>query len=167
MVPTLSESISTLLARTTDQTVLCREIALLLPDFLAQAHRLPETLRRPDPISYRRSLLHEAVDGGFSIGCFVWSPGQHTPIHDHAGWGVIGVAAGALRETSYRLEQGRPLAAGGSRIARGECVWCLPEEEGIHQIGAEGDEVALSIHVYGAPFSAVCRTLYALTETAS
>lgn len=53
--------------------------------------------------------MHEDPDGRFPIGCIVWSPGQHTPIHDQAGWGVAGVAAGALRETSYRLEQGRPV----------------------------------------------------------
>jgi len=165
MVPTLSKSISTLVARTTDEDVLCREIALLLPDFLTQVHRLSETLLRPDPIGYRRSLLHEAADGGFSIGCFVWSPGQRTPIHDHAGWGVIGVAAGALRETSYRLEHGQPVATGSRRLDRGTCVWCVSGQDGIHQVGADGTEAALSIHVYGAPFAAVCHTLYAQTET--
>jgi len=160
MISALSESISTLVGRGADDAALCREIARLLPDFLARAHELPDALRRPDPAGYRRSLLHEAADGGFSIGCFVWSPGQCSPIHDHTGWGVIGVAAGALRETSYRLENGHPVAEGSQRLARGACAWCLPDEGDIHQVGADGDEIALSIHVYGARFASVCRTLY-------
>ena len=161
MVPALSDNISTLLRRTADSAVLCREIALLLPAFLAQAHRLPEELRRPDPNGYRRSLLHEDYDGAFSIGCFVWSPGQYTPIHDHTGWGVIGVAAGALRETSYSLENGHPVAQGSKRLASGVCAWCLPDEGDIHRVGADGTETALSIHIYGARFATVCRTRYA------
>lgn len=167
MVPVLAESIHTVLGRAPDDDEVCREIARLLPTFLAQVHLLPEPVRRPDPASYRRSLLHEDPNGKFSIGCFVWSPGQRTPIHDHAGWGVVGVAFGALRETSYRLEQGRPIVSGSSRIDRGDCVWCPPAQDGIHQIGAEGNEVAVSIHVYGAPFASVCGTLYSLTETPS
>jgi predicted metal-dependent enzyme (double-stranded beta helix superfamily) len=166
MVPALSESISHLLSRTPDQSVLCREIALLLPTFLPQAHLLPEDLRRPEPTGYRRSLLHEDAHGRFSIGCFVWSPGQRTPIHDHTGWGVVGVAAGVLRETSYRLDQGQPVPSSSLRIDRGDCVWCLPAENDIHRIGAE-DQAAMSIHIYGAPFAKVCRTLYSPKETPS
>jgi len=160
MISALSENIYPLVGRGMDDAALCREIALLLPDFLARAHRLPDALRQPDPTGYRRSLLHEAADGRFSIGCFVWSPGQRTPIHDHTGWGVIGVAAGALRETSYRLEAGRPVPEGSKRLPQGACAWCLPEEGDIHQVGADGDESALSIHVYGARFADVCRNRY-------
>jgi len=160
MISVLSESISALRGRVADDSTLCREIALLLPDFLERAHLLPDAVRHPDPAGYRRSLLHEAADGTFSIGCFVWSPGQRTPIHDHTGWGVIGVAAGALRETSYRLENGHPIAEGNKRLTRGDCAWCLPEEDDIHQVGADGDEIALSIHVYGARFADVCRNRY-------
>ena len=160
MISALTESISTLLERGMEEFALCREIALLLPDFLARAHHLPDAVRRPDPAGYRRSLLHEAAEGRFSIGCFVWSPGQRTPIHDHSGWGVIGVAAGSLRETSYRLEDGRPVPEGSKRLPQGACAWCLPDEGDIHQVGADGDETALSIHVYGARFASVCRSIY-------
>ena len=160
MVPALSEAVSTILSRIKDDAALCREIAQLLPPFLAQAHLLPEALRRPDPAGYRRSLLHEEADGAFSIGCFAWAPQQYTPIHDHSGWGVIGVASGALRETSYRLERGIPAPDGTRRLAAGSCAWCLPAEGDIHRVGADGNEAALSIHVYGARFAAVCRTLY-------
>ncbi len=160
MIPALSDSISALLRRAADDTSRCLSIAALLPDFLAQVHLLPEQVLRPDPAGYRRSLLHEAGDGSFSIGCFVWAPGQRTPIHDHTGWGVIGVAAGTLRETSYRLENGRPVAEGSKRLARGSCAWCLPAEGDIHQVGADGDGPALSLHVYGARFAEVCANRY-------
>src|ERR1700679_3370936 len=59
---------------------------------------LPPAMRTVDPDRYRRHLLHEAPDGAFSIGCFVWDRGQQTPIHDHHGWGLAGVAEGALLE---------------------------------------------------------------------
>ncbi len=160
MVPALSESISTILAQAADHQAVCHEIALLLPNFLRQAHRLPQETRSPDPAGYRRTLLHEARDGAFSIGCFVWSPGQRTPIHDHTAWGVIGIAAGALRETSYRLENGRPVADGSQVLVQGACAWCLPADGDIHQVGADGNGTALSIHVYGARFAEICRTRY-------
>lgn len=99
----------------------------------------------------------EGEDNSFSLQVFVWPPGTGTKVHDHSSWGAYICAWGAVLEERYkRLDD-------GSRFehARLEKVWqlswspedgastVLPGDGGIHRVGNPGDEVAVSIHLYG------------------
>lgn len=118
------------------------------PDWLAEEHRQPWEDR------YRQHILYVAPDGGFSVVSLVWKPGQKTPIHDHVSWCVVGVYQGEEMETRYALYR----EAGGQflvptrreRATPGETVALVPPDEDIHEVACDGDQPAISIHVYGA-----------------
>lgn len=161
-VALLADRVSGLLRGVTlAESVLCRQVAGALGDILAQPDWIPGELRRPGLCSYRRELLHEAPDGSFSIGCFVWGPGQQTPIHDHRCWCVTGAAIGGIRSVRYEvLRDGRLAPDAAEELAPGECEWIRPEGTDIHCVSGAGCGAAVSIHVYGAAFSRVCRRRY-------
>jgi 3-mercaptopropionate dioxygenase len=117
-------------------------------DWLAPEHQLPGV------DTYRQHLLHVSPTRRLSVVALVWLPGQHTAIHDHVSWCVVGVYRGVERETRYRLiETGEAahLEPAGSVLAgRGHVEALVPPAEDIHAVTAAGTEMAVSIHVYGA-----------------
>ena len=119
-----------------------------------------------------RPLLEEARDaagdwyvahsfGGeehtYSLQVFVWPPGTETKIHDHSSWGVYCCAVGSIFEERYeRLDDGSRLDHARLRMTR-QRMWStdegassvLPHDGGIHRVGNPGNEVAISVHLYG------------------
>jgi len=115
----------------------------------------PEVLtaqeRAGDPDEYQCHILHVEPDGSFSVTAMVWKPGQITPIHDHVTWCVFGVVQGAEYEELYALgADGKHLReVGRSQNDVGEVSGFAPPGD-IHRVRNHGDDVAISIHVYGA-----------------
>jgi predicted metal-dependent enzyme (double-stranded beta helix superfamily) len=100
---------------------------------------------------------YEGEDHSYSLQIFVWPPRTETKIHDHSSWGVYCCAVGSVREERYeRLDE-------GSRLdhAHLKKIWqltwsredgvssVLPHDGGIHRVGNPGDNVAISVHLYG------------------
>jgi predicted metal-dependent enzyme (double-stranded beta helix superfamily) len=129
-------------------------IADRLGALLAQDGWLAPEDQLPGSDSYRQHLLHVSPTRRMSVVALVWRPGQYTPIHDHVAWCVVGVYRGVEYETRYRLveaERGPSLEAVGSVEAHpGHVEALIPPAEDIHRVTAGGDELAVSIHVYGA-----------------
>jgi predicted metal-dependent enzyme (double-stranded beta helix superfamily) len=121
---------------------------LVAHDFL-----LPEQ-REPDPERYRTHLLAIAPSRKFSVVALVWLSGQVTPIHDHICWCCVGVLQGLEHEQRYSLHQN---AAGEQWLVplevdvltSGHTCALVPPEENIHQVRNAGQDLAISIHVYG------------------
>jgi predicted metal-dependent enzyme (double-stranded beta helix superfamily) len=116
-------------------------------DWLAPEHQLPAL------DGYRQHLLYVSSSRRMSVVALVWLPGQHTPIHDHVSWCVVGVYRGVERETRYRLVEtgGAHLEPVGSVVAHpGHVEALVPPAGDIHSVTAAGSELAVSIHVYGA-----------------
>jgi len=146
-----------------DHGTLCALVArrmsrLLSPDWLPPAAKTAGDGR------YGRNLLHEDPEGRFSIGSFVWQPGQATPIHDHTCWGVIGVVQGRLFSENFQADQDGTLRPTSTLVLpAGLTTWLAPGvgESDVHRIANRSRVVtAISIHVYGARFSAICRNQY-------
>jgi predicted metal-dependent enzyme (double-stranded beta helix superfamily) len=150
------------------------QTAILVAGQLRQHLPGPEILtaaeRRGDPDGYRCHVLHAEPDGSFSVTAMVWRPGQITPIHDHVTWCVFGVLAGIEYEELYALsDDGQWLRdVGRSQNLAGEVSGFAPPGD-IHRVRNCGDDVAVSLHVYGADItrlgSSVRRT-YDLPVTA-
>lgn len=115
------------------------------PDILTEAERAG------DPAGYRCHLLHAEPDGSFSATAMVWRPGQVTPIHDHVTWCVFGVVQGIEYEELYSLaaDEGHLLEVGRGQNNCGEVSGFAPPGD-IHRVRNHGDEIAISLHVYGA-----------------
>ncbi len=109
---------------------------------------LPEPFTRPDPQFYRQFLLHADPLERFSVVSFVWGRGQHTPVHDHTVWGLVGMLRGAERCQRYRRAgDGRLVPHGGEEILYpGEVDAVSP---------TTGD-----VHVYGGNIGAVRRHVF-------
>jgi predicted metal-dependent enzyme (double-stranded beta helix superfamily) len=122
-----------------------------LPD---PAVLLPAPLRRGDPACYQSHLLYAEPDGSFSISAMVWLPGQQTMIHDHVAWCVTGVLLGREYEEIFALTGGGhalELAARNLNLAGTVSGFAPPGD--IHRVRNTGDDVAISMHVYGADIS--------------
>ena len=122
-----------------------------LPD---PAVLLPAPLRRGDPACYQSHLLYAEPDGSFSVSAMVWLPGQQTVIHDHVAWCVTGVLLGREYEEIFALTGGGQalrLTARNLNLAGTVSGFAPPGD--IHRVRNTGDDVAISMHIYGADIS--------------
>jgi predicted metal-dependent enzyme (double-stranded beta helix superfamily) len=112
--------------------------------------------RMGDLSEYRSHLLHAEPDGAFSIVGLVWLPGQVTPIHDHVTWCSFVVIQGVEHEELFTLSDDGAalLPAGENRNHVGEVSGFAPPGD-IHRVRNTGDDVAMSIHVYGTDISRI------------
>lgn len=151
-----------LVDQTSDESTLMREGRRLLGDLVASDHWLPDEFAQPHPQHYQQYLLHCDPLERFSVVSFVWGPGQHTPIHDHTVWGLIGMLRGAEIERPYTRDAEGRLAAGSEvRLEPGEVGAVSPTIGDLHVVAnALADRPSISIHVYGANIGAVRRHVF-------
>ena len=115
---------------------------------------LPATLRRGDPACYQSHLLYAEPDGSFSVSAMVWLPGQETVIHDHVAWCVTGVLRGREYEEIFALaDGGLALEFVARNVNPAGAVGGFAPPGDIHRVRNTGDDVAVSMHVYGADIS--------------
>jgi 3-mercaptopropionate dioxygenase len=129
-------------------------IADRLGELLAQDGWLSREDRMPGVDDYRQHLLYVSPSRQMSVVALVWKPGQRTPIHDHVAWCVVGVYRGVEHETRYRLidDGGEEClqAVGTVEAYPGHVEALVPPADDIHRVAAGGDDLTISIHVYGA-----------------
>jgi predicted metal-dependent enzyme (double-stranded beta helix superfamily) len=126
------------------------------PDFV-ESQILPLLEEARDRDDWYVARRHEDENGTYSLQVFVWPPGTGTKVHDHSSWGAYCCAVGSVLEERYeRLDDGS--VPGHARLKK---VWQLswspeygastvqPADGGIHRVGNLGDEVAISVHLYG------------------
>jgi 3-mercaptopropionate dioxygenase len=122
-----------------------------LPD---PADLLPALLRHGDPCCYQSHLLYAEPDGSFSVAAMVWLPGQETVIHDHVAWCVTAVLQGLEYEEVFALaDGGRALTLIARNVNAPGSVSGFAPPGDIHRVRNTGDDVAVSMHVYGADIS--------------
>jgi 3-mercaptopropionate dioxygenase len=109
------------------------------PAILTPAQRLGS------PDHAESHTLHVEPDGSFSITAVVWRPGQMTRIHDHTTWCVFGVIQGIEHEDVFDADLN---LIGHSDGRVGDVNGFAPPGD-IHRVHNTGDDVAISIHIYG------------------
>jgi predicted metal-dependent enzyme (double-stranded beta helix superfamily) len=108
-----------------------------------------------NPEHYCRRLIWRDPDDRFVIVGMTWTPGQASPLHDHAGlWGVEIVVDGTMHETAFRLVEQN--ADGRYRFRRESDGLASPSSVGIllppleyHEVRNVGPTTAHTVHVYG------------------
>lgn len=126
-----------------------------LGPLLHETSWLAPEFREPWAERYRPHLVAVAPSRRFSVMSLVWLPGQVTPIHDHICWCVVGVLQGVEREQRFSLREddngSRWLAPLDDYLVQvGQVSSLIPPDENIHQVRNAGENLAISIHVYGA-----------------
>ncbi|HEB52607.1 MAG TPA: hypothetical protein ENI87_05045 [bacterium] len=149
-------SIEQVLDRRPSNRIIIREVSAATKRLCRDDRWLQEPFRQGNPDHYTRHLLHKDPQNRFIVLSLVWQPGQVTPIHDHACWGVMGLVDGTLEEICYdRLDDGsRPdycelEQTRGTDVGKGGVAYLLPPYEEIHRIGNTTDRPTISLHVYG------------------
>lgn len=116
---------------------------------------LPDEKLEPDADHYARHSLYCDPEDRFEILALIWSPGQGTPIHDHDGtWGVEGVLTGRMKVTNFlKMEDVSDnivkLRNSGTMSINEKSTGQLLPPADCHILEAEGDQTAITIHVYG------------------
>jgi predicted metal-dependent enzyme (double-stranded beta helix superfamily) len=120
---------------------------ILDPDFLNQ---------QPTSVYPNEITLHRSPDRSFSVLAYIWEPHNPSPVHDHGSWGMVGCLIHQVREQKYRrLDDGQvegyaDLEEISSQVIEpGGTSHILPLNKGIHQMGAAGDIISITIGVYG------------------
>jgi 3-mercaptopropionate dioxygenase len=137
--------------------------ALALRDLISVDDWLPDAYAQPSAERYQQYLLYADARQRFSVVSFVWGPGQHTPIHNHTVWGLVGVLRGAECATPYARDDDGALRQSGDeiRLVAGDVEAVSPTIGDIHRVrNAYDDRTSISIHVYGANIGAVRRATY-------
>lgn len=143
------------------QPQLLEEMRAGLARLIATPDWLPAAFATPRPEHYQQYLLHCDPLERFSVVSFVWGPGQQTPVHDHLTWGVVGQLRGREVSTNFRRRPDQSLYVWSvDALDPGETIAFTPEQGDIHQVVNDTDELAISIHVYGANIGTVQRHVY-------
>lgn len=117
---------------------------------------LPIEALQSDENQYARHSLYRDPEDRFEVLALIWEPGQRTGLHDHDGtWGVEGVVTGRMRIYNYLQMDSYPednkvkLHYSGTvnlnALSTGEL---LPPAD-CHILQPEGDDIVVTIHVYG------------------
>ena len=133
-------------------------VAKLLQPYLGDPDFLTAEQMQPDECAYCRHILHVEPDRSFSVVALVWLPGQETAIHDHVSWCVVGVHRGEEDETSYDLvgeETDRHLVVTSHTVNPVASVVALVPPGDIHRVKNSCNDIAVSLHVYGADVEAL------------
>lgn len=125
----------------------------------ALASGFPPHYFAADLAHYSRRRLFFDPSIPVSALLLTWAPGQATPVHDHAGlWCVEVVLRGTMTVTPFH-RTGRErdgmfeLVQGCSeQIPAGQGSYLAPPDEH-HVMQNQGDEVAVSLHLYGGQMS--------------
>jgi predicted metal-dependent enzyme (double-stranded beta helix superfamily) len=146
--------VEVLVAAETDPHAISAAVQARLLALLGGKRFLTREQQEPDPAHYRSHILAVAPSRKFSVVGLVWLPGQVTPIHDHICWCVVGVVQGVEREERFGLRCDETdtrwlTPMGRETLTAGHTCALVPPEENIHRVCNAGDDLAISIHVYG------------------
>jgi 3-mercaptopropionate dioxygenase len=146
----LVEEIRRRIQPTTDPHTTARTVADVLTELRPTPELLTEEERAGSADGYTRHTLH--AEATFSVSAVVWRPGQITEIHDHLVWCSFAILQGAETENLFDIDGDRLVRVGQIERPTGSVSGVAPPDD-IHQVHNTGDEVAITLHVYGADLS--------------
>ncbi|MBO9131487.1 cysteine dioxygenase family protein [Bacillus sp. 165] len=149
------EDITTVVETTENDDNIVNEVESLLGKLVSASSWLPIDKQTPEENRYaRHSLYHDALDR-FEVIALVWNPGQSTPLHDHDGtWGVEGVISGRVKVQNFLQidtlsdDLVKLYYTGSVTLGEKSTGQLLPPAD-CHILTAEGNEKAVTIHIYG------------------
>jgi 3-mercaptopropionate dioxygenase len=157
------EEVNRLMESVNDEAQLHTQIADAMHKLVAIDDWLDPVCAKPHPEYYQQYLLYADPDDRFSVVSFVWGPGQHTPVHDHTVWGVVGMLRGKeLAQNFVIASDGTPQPDGESvTLTPGNVALVSPAIGDVHRVSnALADQVSISIHAYGGNIGKIKRHVF-------
>ncbi len=157
------ERVTELVQSDIDEKVLHPKVAEAMKQLVSSDDWLDEVYARPHAEYYQQYLLYADPEDRFSVVSFVWGPGQHTPIHDHTVWGVVGMLRGEETNQNYEISaDGTPIPVGeASKLLPGDIALVSPTIGDVHRVrNALDDQVSISIHAYGGNIGRIKRHVF-------
>ncbi len=114
------------------------------------------------PACYTRNLV--ARTNVFEMLVLCWSPGQQSPIHDHASqrcW--MAILDGTIEEVQYEMPRvpAKLVETGRKAFGRGKVAY-VDDEIGLHAVRPSNGAAGVSLHLYSRPID-MCRIYDELT----
>lgn len=163
-IPELVAGIKEVLARTTDPAVITQSVAALAKPLAADLNWLqPRCYQADEAQGIGIAVLHEEPDHTLLVETVCWLPGRGVAPHDHQTWGVVvGLEGEECNVTWSRQDDGG--TAGYAELEKaqevimrnGDVCRLLPHE--IHSVRNDGDELSMSLHIYGRNLAHVSRS---------
>lgn len=100
---------------------------------------------------YTRHVLYSHPMGLYTVVALVWYPGQMTPVHAHYTWCSYIVLKGLMQEECFVWDQQKKRAVMQAQVNKrpGDAQASHAGLDSVHRLQNAGDEVSISIHVYG------------------
>lgn len=136
--------------RTSEPHATAKAVADVLIELRPTPNLLTAAEREGSADGYTRNTLH--AESAFSITALVWRPGQITEIHDHLVWCTFLVLQGTETENIFDIDGDRLVQKAQRQRPVGSVSGVAPPDD-IHQVHNTSDEVAITLHVYGADLS--------------
>ena len=130
---------------------LAERMEIVFSAAVADRALVPAEARRPQAERYTRHMLHADPQGRYAIVALVWGPGQFSPVHGHHTWCSYAVISGLLTETTYNYDAQTGLATpiASEELGFGATRFEYAGLSAVHKLGNAGDNVAVSLHIYG------------------
>jgi predicted metal-dependent enzyme (double-stranded beta helix superfamily) len=154
----LEQDIRSVLEENKEYGAIVEQIRPFLQKLLQSEGLVPDNYLKPHAEKYAQYLLYKPEDEAFSVIAFIWGAGQKAPVHDHLIWGLVGVYEGEVEETRYRrIDNGLDApqqftleAIKTIKAVKGDISFVYPPNYDIHGVSNLSDEIAVTIHIYGA-----------------
>jgi predicted metal-dependent enzyme (double-stranded beta helix superfamily) len=97
-------------------------------------------------------MLYKEPNFPLTVQMVTWLPGNVSPIHNHATWGIVALISGEEKNTFWRCSPtpqspNRIELVGEKILLPGDIIGFMPDT--IHSVESIGDEPTISFNVYG------------------
>jgi predicted metal-dependent enzyme (double-stranded beta helix superfamily) len=153
------ESMNLLVSSTDIESEILPQAKSYLKKLIADDAWLPDDCVQPNADKYAQHLLYKDPLNRYSVVSFVWGPGQHTPIHNHTVWGLIGMLKGAELCDEFHFVDGNIKPQGMSHILKqGQIEAVSPTVGDWHKVANHIEqESSVSIQIYGGDIGTIKR----------
>jgi len=166
-MPAIAELVSGIkdvLARTEDPREIAGAVADLAKPFARDTSWLePRCYETQEEQGIGIAVFHEEPDNTILIETVSWMPGRGVAPHNHKTWGVVIGLEGEERNVMWRRDDdgAKPgfakLSKADETVMRRGDVCCLTPSD-IHSVRNDGDELSMSLHIYGRNLAHVDRS---------
>ena len=141
-----------ILENVTDNTQRLQLICPLVRRLLNSSEWLQYEYEPPNPkTGWSVTMLYDEPDFPLTVQTVAWAPGVKSPIHNHAGWGIVAILDGKEKNNFWQAvsedNSGGIVQVGERLLVPGEIISFTPNA--IHNIEVVGDEPTVSFNLYG------------------